>query len=214
MKTKVLYIFICFSLLLSCGKRLSEIELKDENGNLIEKYYLDRDSLKFGTYISYDLEGQIFEQSNYRSGKLDGVRTIFFSNGKMEIEETYVDGVFHGPYKSYYDNGQLNLDANYVEGVMQGIVKRYYSTGELLEEVTFTNNEENGPFKEYYKNGQVKWEGAYSNGDNEIGTIKAYDDKGNLIKKMECGKYQGEYICQTTWTLDEGEKELTLKYEE
>lgn len=201
-------------LLFSCGKRLSEVENKDENGNIIEKYYLDRDSLKFGSYTSFDSYGNKYEESTYKQGKLDGVRTIYFANGNIEIQETYVDGEFHGPYKSFYDNGQVNLEAQYVNGTMEGMVKRYYTSGELLEEVSFANNEENGPFKEYYKSGQVKWEGKYINGDNEVGTINSYDENGQLIKRMECGKYLGEYICQTAWTIEEGEKELVLKYED
>ena len=212
---KSILIILCTSLLLlSCGKRISEVKNKDENGNIIEKYYLDRDSLKFGTYVSFDSNGNKYEESNYLQGKLDGVRTIFFADGNVEIQETYVDGQFHGPYLSFYDNGQINLESQYHNGTMEGLVKRYYSSGELLEEVTFANNEENGPFKEYYKSGQVKWEGSYINGDNEVGTIKSYDESGELIKRMECGKYLGEYICQTAWTIEEGEKELVLKYEE
>jgi antitoxin component YwqK of YwqJK toxin-antitoxin module len=83
-----------------------------------------------------------------------------------------------------------------------------------MEEVTFINNMENGPFKEYYKNGQIKWEGNYKDGDNEYGLIQEFNEQGQLIKKMNCGRYKGEYICQTIWTMDEGDKKLTLPYDE
>jgi hypothetical protein len=201
-------------LFFSCGRRTIEIERKNDQGQIIEKFYLDKDSLKFGTYTSYDEEGRIFEKSQYKKGELNGLRTIFFTNGEVEIQENYEDGVMNGVYKSFYDNGNVNLVATYNNGKMEGIVKRYYSSGELMEEVTFVDNQENGPFKEYYKNGKVKWEGQYKDGDNEYGTINMFDESGELIKKMECGKYQGEYICQTVWTVEEGEKELVLQYEE
>ncbi len=214
-KMKKCLFFILPVLLLntSCGKRLSEIENKDENGMVIEKYYLDRDSLKFGAYTSYDDEGKLFEESNYKGGKLDGTRTIYYPNGNVEIIETYVDGIFEGQYRTFYENGQINLEADYINGAMEGLVKRYYPSGKLMEEVNFVNNEENGSFREYYESGQVKWEGAYENGDNEIGTIKSYNENGALIKQMECGKYKGDYICQTVWTIEEGEKELVLQYD-
>lgn len=211
---KNLSFLIVIIFLVSCGQRLNEVVNTDEDGNVLERFYIDSDSLKFGKYTSFDAGGNVFEESIYKKGNLDGIRTIFFPSGKVEIQETYKDGVYHGPYKSFFENGQVNLEATYVAGTMEGIVRRYYSSGELLEEVTFTDNEENGPFKEYYKNGQVKWEGNYINGDNEIGTILSYNETGELIKKMECGKYLGEYICQTTWTIEEGEKPMQLEYED
>jgi antitoxin component YwqK of YwqJK toxin-antitoxin module len=214
MNTKILFLAFSVLLLFSCGKRLIDVENKNDAGQVIEKYFLDKDSLKFGLYTSFDELGNIFEESNYKKGQLQGVRTIYYPTGIVEIKENYKDGEFHGTYQSFYENGQLNLIAEYVNNKMEGIVKRYYSSGEIMEEIQFLNNEENGPFKEYYKNGQVKWEGDYINGDNEVGIVNGYDETGQLIKKMDCGKYKGEYICQTIWTLGEGEKELVLKYEE
>ena len=213
MKSYLIY-FFSILVLFSCGKRLTEIEHKTDKGLIIEKYYVDKDSLKFGTYTSYDADGRLFEKSQYKKDELDGLRTIFFFNGEVEIQENYKSGVIDGTYKSFYDNGNINLVASYSDGKMQGVVKRYYSSGELMEEVTFSDNEENGPFKEYYKNGQVKWDGQYKDGDNEFGTIKSFDEAGELVKRMECGKYRGEYICQTVWTKEDGEKELVLQYEE
>lgn len=213
MKLNLLFIFLVL-LFFSCGKRSIEVVRKNNAGQVIEKFYLDKDSLKFGTYTSFDEAGRIFERSQYKKGQLNGLRTIFFTNGEVEIQENYVNGVIDGVYKSFYDNGNVNLIATYNNGKMEGIVKRYYYSGELMEEVTFIDNEENGPFKEYFKNGQVKWEGQYKDGDNEYGSIKRFDESGTLIKKMECGKYGGEYICQTVWTIEEGEKQLVLQYEE
>lgn len=213
--SKCLTLLACFLFIFSsCGKRVDVIEVKDENGNIKEKYYLDKDSLKFGTYTSYDEKGNIFEESHFKNGVLNGERIIFFPSGEKEIVENYENGIFNGPYSTFYNNGQLNLVANYIEGDMEGLVKRYYDTGELMEEVSFVNSEENGPFKEYYKNGTVKWIGEYENGDNEIGIIQSFNEEGELIKKMNCGKYLGDYMCQTIWTVEEGEKELVFEYEE
>ncbi len=213
MKTYVPYILLLF-IVTSCGRRLDEVEIKNDKGLVVEKYYLNQDSIRFGTYTSYDEEGNVFEESQYKKGKLDGERKIYFSNGGVEILENYKAGKIVGSYQSFYKNGKPNLVAEYVDGSMEGMVRRYFDSGEIMEEVTFVNNEENGPFKEYYKNGQVKWEGQYKDGDNEYGSINSYNEEGELIKKMECGKYQGEYICQTIWTPEEGEKALVLQYED
>lgn len=211
---RILIVVLGFISLTSCGRRLDEVVVKNDNGTVIEKYYVNQDSIRFGTYTSYDDEGVKFEESHYKKGLLHGDRKIFYPNGEVEILEHYENGQIEGNYQTFYENGQINLDANYIDGKMEGVVKRYFDSGELMEEVTFVGNEENGPFKEYYKNGKIKWEGQYKDGDNEFGLIKSYDEEGNLVKKMECGKYQGEYICQTVWTLEEGEKALVLQYEE
>lgn len=203
----------CLSVLTSCGKRIIDVEQKDEKGNVTEKYHLDKDSLKIGKYLSYNTAGNLFEESNYKKGKLNGQRTLYHPNGNIEIIENYNNGVYDGPYLTYYTNGNINIEAAYNEGVMEGVLKRYYDTGEIMEEVTFENNLENGPFKEYFKNGKVKWEGNYINGDNEVGIIMEYNEDGVLIKKMDCGKYLGEYICQTIWTLDQGDLALQFEYE-
>ncbi len=210
-----IFVFILTSIFyISCSNGLKEINIKDDEGTIVEKYYIDEDSLRQGPYVSYLNEGKVFEESNYKNNEFDGERTIYHKNGEIEIKEIYKDGVLEGPYKTFYDNGQLNLLANYHNGIMEGIVKRYYETGELMEEVTFSNNMENGPFTEYHKNGQVKWKGNYKNGDNEYGIIEEYNEEGELVKKMKCGTYKGEYICQTIWTLEEGDKALSLTYDE
>ncbi|WP_235297832.1 toxin-antitoxin system YwqK family antitoxin [Portibacter marinus] len=207
--------FILLVLMLqSCGRRLDEVEIRNAKGDVVERFYLNQDSLRFGTYTSFNEQGAVFEESQYKNGELHGIRKIYYPDGAVEIEENYKKGRMEGPYLTYYKNGQVNLEAQYVDGKMEGTVKRYYDSGELMEEVTFMANEENGPFKEYFKNGQVKWEGQYKDGDNEFGLIKSYNEKGELVKKMECGKYQGEYICQTIWTIEEGDKALVLEYED
>ena len=209
---KLIYFLLLLFTLSSCDN-LTSVEVRNDEGRLIEQYHLDADSIRQGDYVSFHDNGRIFEKSYYKDGSFEGERTFYYNNDSVEIKEFYENGVLNGPYQTFYKNGQLNLDATFVDGAMEGLVKRYYESGELLEEVTFKDNLENGPFKEYFKNGQVKWEGNYKDGDNEFGIILSYNEDGTLIRKMECGKYKGEYICQTVWTLEDGARELTLTYD-
>lgn len=175
--------------------------IKDDKGNVSEKYAINADSLKHGEYLAY-INGAIVEKAQYLNGKLQGDRVIYHPNGQIEIEERYENNVIIGPYKTYYHTGTLAQEANYVKGMMQGILKTYYKDGSLKEEVTMMDNNENGPFTEYHQNGKVKWKGQFLNGDNEFGLLENYDDTGQLIKKMNCDSLG---VCATIWTLEKGD---------
>ena len=210
----ITFLTLVFSIILaSCGPKAKWVEIKNEEGTTLERYQLIQDSIRHGIYESFYEEGSIFERSEYVQGILHGDRTIYFPDGTPEIEEEYVGGIIHGDYTTYYNNGSINVKGNFKDGSLQGIVSKYFQTGELMEEVSFENNRENGPFKEYYKTGQVKWAGNYINGDNEVGELDSFSLNGELAKKMMCGKFMGQYICQTIWTPSEGDVELKLEFD-
>ena len=194
-------LFIAITMLAACKQGIM-VENKDDNGVLIERYEVNKDNIKHGSYTSYFSDGAVNETSNYVDGKLDGLRTIFYPNGKEEIVERYEMDVMNGPYLVYHDNGNLKQVVNFYDGVMSGPLKVFYADGTLKEEVTMVDNNENGPFKEFYPNGNVHWEGSYLDGDNEFGLLKEYNEQGELIKKMNCDSMA---ICKTIWTKENGD---------
>lgn len=183
----------------SCNQQMM-VEEKDQDGVLLERYEISKDSVKHGEYMAYYPSGSIKESCTYVKGKLNGDRKIFYENGETEIHELYKMDVINGPYKVYHDNGGLKLVVNYYDGVMEGPLKVYYADGVLKEEITMKDNNENGPFKEFHANGNIKWEGQYLNGDNEFGELKEYNEDGVLIRIMQCDSMA---VCKTTWKLEE-----------
>ena len=176
------------------------VEVKDDSGNLVERYQVDKEGTKNGVYESYN-GGKLISKANYKEGIQSGKRVIFYDNGRPEIEENYAEGQLEGEYKVYYETGELKLIMIYKDNTIQGTVKKYYATGQLMEDVIFVDNEENGPFAEYWDNGNLKWEGAYRNGDNEFGELKKYNEEGILIRKLMCDSLA---VCRTFWTLEGG----------
>jgi antitoxin component YwqK of YwqJK toxin-antitoxin module len=196
------FLLFLYSLVLSSCQQTKIIEKKNDNGILMERYSIIKEKdieIKHGLYERFDEQGRIAEQSNYKSGKLEGIRKLY-EQGILESEETRVADQFHGPYKGYFPNGQLRMEANYEKDIILGDVKVYYPTGKLKEIVRFADNVETGPFIEYYENGNLKAEGNYkqSDGPVEDGELKLYDSTGTLIRIMDCelGK------CITKWTKD------------
>ncbi len=176
------------------------VEVKDDSGNLVERYQVDKEGVKNGVYEYYNA-GTLVSKANYSEGIQSGKRVIFYENGKPEIEENYVKGQLDGEYKVFYETGELKLIMLYSNNTIQGQVRKFYPSGQLMEDVAFIDNEENGPFVEYWENGNLKWQGAYLNGDNEFGELKKYNENGDLVRKLMCDSLA---VCRTFWTLEGG----------
>jgi len=196
---RIYYLPVFFVLIISCKN--DPVEITNDQGVVIEKYQINKDSLKHGLYEGFYEEGSLREQTQFKEGNYEGLRTMYYADGVVEIEETYSNNELHGPFKAFHKNGVLNLEVEYVNGQMNGLLKRYYDTGTLQEEVTIVDGIENGPFKEYFSNGQVEWEGKYVNGDNEDGLLVQYEEDGSIIKKMQCQAG----VCRTIWTAKDGD---------
>ncbi len=187
--------------LFSCQETLQKIEVFDDNNQLDSMYYIDADKQKQGLLFKYYDDSKVSLQEEYINGAKHGERILYHPNGKKEIIARYINGNIDGPYQEYDNEGNLMIETQYVKGVLTGIFKKYYKSGILQEEVHFKNNEENGPFKEYYDNGQLQWQGNYLNGDNEIGLLIEYSEKGDTLKKMWC---DSSSLCRTFWSLEKG----------
>lgn len=202
MKSQITYtILLTFLILGSCDNQ-THIETKHPNGKLAESFHVrihGKDSMRTGSYLRYDENGAVLEESNYLNGKLNGLRKLYI-NGILSSIETRVDDNYHGPFTAYHENGNIQLEANYVNDVMLGPVKVYYPEGGLKEIVNFENNAETGPFTEYHPNGKLKAEGSYqqSDGPVEHGELRIYDTSGILLKIMQCDMGK----CTTTWKKD------------
>jgi antitoxin component YwqK of YwqJK toxin-antitoxin module len=194
------YVFLFFSFwLVSCGSDLETIEVKNDEGVIVETYTRKKvDYAKEGLYQKFSDQGVLIEKSNYRNDTLEGERTLFYENGNPQYIENYKKGQFEGPFKAYHDNGTLKLEGIYTDNAMEGEWKAYYENGQLKEIVQFENNQENGPFIEYHPNGKLKAKGSYLEGDHEHGELELYDESGELFKKMMCDKG----ICRTSWQRD------------
>lgn len=174
----------------------STVEEKDAHLHHTTTFTIDPRSGQYdGPFTRTDSTGTVLEKGYYHSGALQGIRELYYPDGTVNVRERYANGKITDLYEYFHPNGQLELKGYYIGGAMYGIWKKYDDAGHLLEEVTMADNEEQGPFREYHPNGKLKAEGAYLNGPNEDGTLKLYDEEGQLQKEMLC--YAGR--CYTQW---------------
>lgn len=186
---------LCLLALWGCRKD-QILEEKDPVLGYITNYTIDSKTKKYhGPYTRTDSTGRLLEKGHYDQGELHGFRELYYPDGRVNVRERYKLGQMDDLYEYFHPNGQLELSGYYVEGAMYGLWKKFDADGKIMEEVTMVHNEENGPFREYHPNGRLKAEGAYLNGPNEDGTLKLYDESGQLQKQMLCDAGW----CYTQW---------------
>lgn len=189
---RAIFILVLFS---SCQQHIRKVEI-DPDTDYRTAYTTDKETkLHDGPYVRKDSSGALLEKGTLKQGVQVGIREIYFPDGKVKIRERYVNGRLDDLYEYFHPNGALQLKGYYIRGEMYGLWRKYTPEGKLIEEVLMMANEENGPFKEYYPDGTIQAEGAYLHGPNESGTLKLYNESGELYKTMQC--YGGR--CFTTW---------------
>jgi len=100
----ILILFVICTL--SCTNN-KEVKTYYPNGKLHQLYYLDNDSLK------------------------QGLATVYYQNGDIQLEKNYVDDKPNGSYIDYYNGGKVKIKGETINGVLVGEVFIYKDNGNL-----------------------------------------------------------------------------------
>lgn len=103
---------------------------KDDEGNTIRKYVVNRERQKDGRYTEYYPGKSMLRKivTSYKDGKLDGSYKSYHENKKVHIDAEYKDGKLHGDYEEKDEDGKTVKEATYLEGEYHGVVT-YYEDG-------------------------------------------------------------------------------------
>ncbi|WP_316635494.1 hypothetical protein [uncultured Flavobacterium sp.] len=104
---------------------------------------------------------------NYKNGKLEGSRTVYYPDAKVAEEMMYKNGLKDGIYKKYGQNGTL------------------------LEQTTYKSNEYNGDAIFYDSEGTIASKGKFLNG-KKVGKWQFYL-KGKLTKEVNMSDPKSNY---------------------
>src|SRR6478752_2828385 len=85
----------------------------------------------------------------YTKGKLNGVRKVFYENGAIAEEATYVNDVKNGPYKKYGDKGIVLEESNYKNGQFDGNAIYRDELGNLVAQGPYVNGLKKGKWQFY-----------------------------------------------------------------
>ncbi|GAB5538124.1 MAG: hypothetical protein Salg2KO_02270 [Salibacteraceae bacterium] len=217
------------------GKQITDAE-ELSSLDVKERYYTEgdaegqlkfrgtyRESMKHGTHLWFDEQGEIDSAKVYRNDQLiaegdmtrGGLREnewilYYYPTGELKAVGSYSGGYKTGSWEYYFKDGTLEQKGKYDQkGRPDGDWKWYYESGNLLREETFKNGVENGWLIEYSDSGNVITKGEFIGGKEEgewlyeigdhqeIGTYE-YGVKTGVWKHTYINsgrlKYEGEYF--------------------
>lgn len=132
-------------------------------------------------------ENALLEELTYKNGLREGVRKLYFSNGKLKSEVNYLNNRPAGMARFYYPNGTIAEEGNWVYGGWEGNYKNYYETGPLSQDLSYSYGKKEGVQKQYHSNGQLKSEGVWKDGVPD-GAVKEYNEDGALVSETVYNK--------------------------
>ena len=94
---------------------VNQMELKNN-----QWFLMNEDSAYTGPFINYYLSGDKLGEGQFKNGKLDGKRTMYFENGKVKLIRQYVDGFENGLDQEYFEDGTLKQTGNFITGKEDG----------------------------------------------------------------------------------------------
>jgi antitoxin component YwqK of YwqJK toxin-antitoxin module len=110
-----------------------------------------------GQWKYYHLASKnIMTTENYSKGKLEGLRTVFYLNGKIAEEINYKNNLKNGFYKKYTENGIVLEESAYKNDLYNGLAIFRDSNGNVVSKGQFLNGKKSGIWQFFEKGKVVK----------------------------------------------------------
>lgn len=136
-----------------------------------------------GKFIDYYYSGRIQGEGIIKNGKLDGLRKMYYQNGKLSEERYYTNSISNGLEKEYYKDGTLKQKGEFINGKEDGIWETYFPNGQVKQRTNLKNGIVNGESTIYYSTGKILSVELGENGkiipDKRIEKITQFMKKSN-----------------------------------
>ena len=173
-------------------------------GTLASKFYYSQDNLQDSGIIYNEQPYYKSEELHYKNGLRNGVRVLFYPNGKWKIIEHYQQDKLEGEYMRYDEEGKLLEHGQFHQGQMHGLWNFYYANStQIKERVHFKDGQEMGYYESFYLNGNKKSDGYYKGEDNMDSIWHLYYETGEL---MEDAIYKDNWENGLVHTYDKDKK--------
>jgi antitoxin component YwqK of YwqJK toxin-antitoxin module len=127
---------------------------KISEGKVLNKLYE-------GLWIYYHKSSKLIMTSeNYKTGKLDGTKTIYFKSGKVAEISNYKKGILDGIYIKNDESGVALEESFYVNGELNGITTYSAPDGLIVAKGKFRNGIKVGIWQ-FFENGKLESEDNY-----------------------------------------------------
>lgn len=96
--------------------------------------------------------------------KIHGKGSVWFQDGKIQLEESFRDGSLHGLVREWYNSGKLKRWVNYENGHKSGIMRKWYENGRLEYSGRYSLDICQGKHLFFSASGRITTEKIYING--------------------------------------------------
>lgn len=127
----------------------------------------------------YYTSGKIKETNQYKKGKLDGISTGYYANGKKWFDINYKEDEKNGLITYYHMNGTLKSYGWYDNDLLNDDWVIYNEKGNMISRATYLKDDLVGVKETYFPNGKLDDEEVYENG--WMKAIHQYDSTGKKI---------------------------------
>lgn len=130
---------------------------KVSEGKVVNKLYE-------GKWIYYhQASKEIMTIENYKKGKLEGLRSVFYPSTKIAEEANFVHGIKQGNYKKYSEKASVILEeSNYKNGEYDGPAIYRDPLGNIVAQGKYVKGKKEGLWQ-FYENGKLVSEENMSN---------------------------------------------------
>lgn len=132
-------------------------------GQVHERFEVDEDGQRDGSYTRYRADGSVEATAAYRAGKLHGVYEEFTPEGARTIEAKYTKGERNGYWREWVGDVKT-LDASYRRGVLQGRWIEVSPDGVFVTKAKYSRGVLDGAFEESRPEEEWTRAGKYSKG--------------------------------------------------
>lgn len=177
-------------------KRPDSIKRIPSTNNMNRKnyeWYMKNSSNTYsGKFIDYYIDGKKQGEGNFKNGKVDGVRKMYYPNGQISMERVYSSGLENGLEKEYYEDGTLKQKGDFLNGKENGVWEMYHPNGQLKQRTSFDKGKMDGESISYYSTGKFRSTEKFKNGIvvKDKDNSKKYDLYSDGINYDKIGNFK------------------------
>lgn len=147
------------------GSLIATREFNKVDGSVYTIFYdQSKNKVSEGKLVNRQFEGiwKYYHQASpivmtiehYKNGKLEGLRSVYYPNGKIAEETNYKSNIKNGSYKKYSENAIILEESNFKNGEYDGLSVFKEADGNIVSTGKFLNGKKVGIWQFFEKG---KW---------------------------------------------------------
>ncbi len=128
-----------------------------------EGWHVEKMKDSVWTYYS-QFDGSVRIREPYEKGRLQGIVTLYYANGKISEEVSWEGQLKQGAWRQYYNNGHVRLSSQYLDDQLYGPYKIFYSDGTPKVTGEYIHNKSNGTWTFFDESGEEVYALEYLSG--------------------------------------------------